>query len=577
LGTAGTTDWRSPHEDVTITRSPRVEDVSSAAPEFKAGSRESTRGLTREMPALVGVALFAAALNVHYGPRGFMPLDHSVVFDGGWRILDGQVPFRDFTTPNALTPSFLQAGFFLAFGVTWKAYVLHATIFNALFAVLVYVLLRLSGGSLLTAAFYAGLSGIVFYPPLGVPFHDQHAFFFMLLAITLAVSARRVHGPRAQLVLWALVPFALGAAALSKQTPVLLGTPIVLALALVGAPSVGRAFAGLAAGSAASVAIIAAAGFVGDVDWELVWVYLVELPLATGGARGGRADSTAMSLFLLSGLFLVVVVGPSVLVNRARGRPQRLAPGVGLPLALSAALMLMCAAFASLTLNEPTEGIPLFFASLGLFHIAVVRALPSWPLVGRVSLASAAGVIVAIVSLAAGWSYNSSVNERRSASNLIYTEASVERGLPSALATMRFQVPERYEGLRAADIGRVVAHLTSEPGSFLLIGDTTILNGISDKPSVFPALFLSVGLTIPERGTPELERFEQRIFENLARYDVRRVVLERRTWEGTSLADLPRLQEMIERCKGETRTFGFFRVIELADRDGCSPSYARAA
>ena len=128
-----------------------------------------------------------------------------------------------------------------------------------------------------------------------------------------------------QLVLWTLVPFALSAAALSKQTPVLLGTPIVLALALVGAPSVARAVKGLAAGSAASLAILAAAGFAGDVDWELVRVYLVQLPLETGGARGGRADSTAMSLFLLSGLFLVVVIGPSLLVNHARGRARRLA------------------------------------------------------------------------------------------------------------------------------------------------------------------------------------------------------------------------------------------------------------
>ena len=238
--------------------------------------------------------------------------------------------------------------------------------------------------------------------------------------------------------------------------------------------------------------------------------------------------------------------------------------------------MLMCAAFASLTLNEPTEGSRCSSPASGC-STAVVRALPAWPLVGRVSLPSAAGAIVAIVSLAAGWSYNSSVNDRRSASNLIYSEASVQRDLPSALATMRFQVPERYKGMRAGDIRRVVAHLRSEPGSFLLIGDTTVLNGVSDKPSVFPALFLSVGLTIPERGTHELERFEQRLFENLARYDVLRVVLERRTWEGTSLADLPRLQEMIERCGSVSRAFGFFRVIELADRNGCPPSSAPAA
>ena len=141
--------------------------------------------------ALVALGLFAAFLEFHYGRRGYMPLDQSVVvFDGGWRTLSGQIPFRDYTTPNAITPSLLQGLSFWLLGVSWTAYLVHAAVFNALFAALVYLLLRLCDAGRPTAALYAGLSAVVFYPPVGVPFHDQSAFLFVLLAIVLAVAAR---------------------------------------------------------------------------------------------------------------------------------------------------------------------------------------------------------------------------------------------------------------------------------------------------------------------------------------------------------------------------------------------------
>ena len=164
-------------------------------------------------------------------------------------------------------------------------------------------------------------------------------------------------------------------------------------------------------------------------------------------------------------LFVVLVVGPSIVAGRLRGGPVRLAEGVALPLALCAAFMVMCGAFITMTLNEPTEGMPLFFASIGLFHIAVTRAkFRPGRLVGRVSVATAVGALIAIIALTAGWSFNTQVNERRSASNIIYDEALVEAGLPSALSSMRFQVPDRYRGLHASDLRRVVEYLRSRPG-----------------------------------------------------------------------------------------------------------------
>ena len=183
-------------------------------------------GCAESAAALVALGLFAAAIELYYGRRGFMPIDQSVVFDGGWRTLSGQVPFRDYTTPNAIIPSLIQGLFFWVLGVSWTVYLVHAAVFNALFAMLVYILLRLCGGDRLTSFFYGALSAVVFYPPVGAPFHDQHAFFFALLAITLAVGARdQTRSLEVQRVLWAAVPFALTAAALSKQTPALLAFP----------------------------------------------------------------------------------------------------------------------------------------------------------------------------------------------------------------------------------------------------------------------------------------------------------------------------------------------------------------
>ena len=70
--------------------------------------------------------LFAIGLGVNltFGRRGFLPLDQSIVFDGGWRLVSGQVPFHDFVAPSGLVPSAIQAAFVSVLGVSgavWAA------------------------------------------------------------------------------------------------------------------------------------------------------------------------------------------------------------------------------------------------------------------------------------------------------------------------------------------------------------------------------------------------------------------------------------------------------------------------
>jgi hypothetical protein len=101
------------------------------------------------------------------------------------------VLYRDFMAAAGLMPAALQALFFAVFGVTWFAYVLHAAVCNGLFAVLAFALLRLFDLEPHWAAWWAALSALTFYPPMGVPYLEHHAFLFCLCALVSGGVARR--------------------------------------------------------------------------------------------------------------------------------------------------------------------------------------------------------------------------------------------------------------------------------------------------------------------------------------------------------------------------------------------------
>ena len=216
----------------------------------------------RRLDVALALALFAfgLALCLHYGRRGFMPLDQSIVWDAGWRVLDGQVPFRDFVTTTSLVPGTLQAGVFGLMGVSWLAYCLHAAVFNGLFAIVTFALLRSQGLHPAAAAAFGGAAAVFFYPPFGVPYGDQHSFFFGLLALLLCALALRAEAAPAGGAsrLWALVPAALLLGYLSKPIPVAFLLPALAVAALWPGERWTRRVGLLGLGAALSVALVAA-------------------------------------------------------------------------------------------------------------------------------------------------------------------------------------------------------------------------------------------------------------------------------------------------------------------------------
>src|SRR5688572_16285307 len=64
------------------------------------------------LAAYLAVVAFAFVFVWFVGHRGVFLLDQSILFDGAWRVFQGQVPYRDFYSAFPPVAFFIQALFF---------------------------------------------------------------------------------------------------------------------------------------------------------------------------------------------------------------------------------------------------------------------------------------------------------------------------------------------------------------------------------------------------------------------------------------------------------------------------------
>ena len=159
--------------------------------------------------------LFSIIINQYYGNRGIFPMDSFHFFDSGYRVLSGEVPFTDYWLVKGPLLDYIQAIFFYLFGVNWQAYVLHASVFNAIITISTFFILKNFKLKTEYCFLYSLLLSILAYPSSGTPFIDHHSSFFSLLAIyslLFAINNKRSYN-------WVLTPILFGLAFLSKQVP----------------------------------------------------------------------------------------------------------------------------------------------------------------------------------------------------------------------------------------------------------------------------------------------------------------------------------------------------------------------
>jgi hypothetical protein len=313
-------------------------------------------------------------VNLHYVGGGFMPLDQSVIFDGGWRILSGQIPYRDYTPRTGLVPSLFQAGFFAVFGATWFAYCLHAAVFNGLFCVLAYVLLRILAVTKGWAFVWAALSAVVFYPPSGTPYMENHAFFFVLCLLVALVGVRDVSSHGLRRIAWTVVPLGWLLVFLSRQNVAAFAIPSIV---IAGVYSVRRpAELGVVVRWMTLGAALCLAGLVAiviglDIGFGVLWGDLFREAAETGAGRFSSAQlgERTRRMFWGPRPVVSVIVGALaalflVKVMVSLGAPARRRRA--LELLLAASLMILSLVFILTTANQPYNGLPYLFVCLGI-------------------------------------------------------------------------------------------------------------------------------------------------------------------------------------------------------------------
>lgn len=552
-----------------------IEDLPVFAGEFDRG---------RKVFALLVLVILASTLTIRTGRLGFMPLDQSIIFDGGWRVLSGQVPLVDFITPTGLVPLYLQALMFKVAGVSWMAYVLHAALLNVLFALFVYFLLRRIFRWNWVALYFALAAACFLYPPMGTPYMDQHALIFTFVMLGLLLCGACEHTESARRICWALIPLAGALAYHSKQNPSAFAIVFVAAAAIFLAfrdpvryrlpflAMIGSAVLVLAAGL-----LFLAANDIALADY---WYWLVELPLGYGSSRIATGDDRIILVALLwIGSSIPIVIGVRfALRGNSDNREWHDTLAI---IVVAAALLSLAAIYSATTHNAPIFAFAYYPPALALAYGLLSRRLPQKMAEdirvrdAFLALFLALGFmtpLLAATPLSHRWANEFKAHE---------VDAAVPGGeIHPALTGLHWVFPRRvHESGNETSVEayrELLEFLNARDENFLLFGDATILYALAGRPSVFPALWFHEGLSFPARQAAERPKFERQLTDALVRYDVRFVVLDgTRTWNSATPSQFDVLQACLADGDGTRRHIGRFQILPIAQ--GCVRRYEAAS
>ena len=114
--------------------------------------------------------LFGVMICHYTGNRGVFPIDSFSHFDSGYRILNGEHPFKDYWIVSGVFIDYLQSIIFYILGINWQTYLLNSSLLNGSVSLLVYFLFINLGLNFKLSFFYAICFSILAYPSSGTPF-----------------------------------------------------------------------------------------------------------------------------------------------------------------------------------------------------------------------------------------------------------------------------------------------------------------------------------------------------------------------------------------------------------------------
>ena len=558
--------------------------------------------------ALAALATFSFILVWRVGHRGLFMLDESIVFDGAWRVYQGQVPYRDFVMPFGPITFWLQALMFRGFGVDFSTLVLSAAALSVIATLVVVRLIwRLTSGSAGWSLLGGLLTAVWYQAPFGIPWMEQTAFLFDLFALLLVVEAR--FAGQYGVVCFVLAGAASTCAVLSKQNAG--GLFVVVCLGCLCLPWRAnhplRAVVSYATGGLA--AALAFAGWLllrskpqvflhywfslsAGIGWQRVAFWKILGTLTFQSLLG-----TSIVLFIASSAVgLAALLWSHSRASVASGERARVALAGWLCLALpqfhsffqlttnndppnNNAFVGVCAALAAWLLARCLSGLlgVYFRGPGGEFELVVPRrALQVWLI---------ALVTVALYSVGEGitiaWTRNVQEFEGASftehvalarASGLLWGEPT--RITPQFCARIgeickisgdKAGQERPFELLHKRDFESIAVELQRRHQNFFVFPDATILYGLLGRPSPQPVLYFHPGQSYALADQAGLDR---QIVSALQNNSVELIVLERASYMGTHklLALFPELKGWLDRNFRLAAEFGNYRLFERNPR-----------
>ena len=165
------------------------------------------------------LAIISFFVNKYYSSQGVMPLDNFVLYNGGYKVLNGYVPFNDYWLVTGPLLDYLNAFYFKIFGVNWSAYTTHSSTFNSIITILTYIFLISIGLKKEWSFIYSLLFALLMYPVVGTPFVDHHSTIFLLIGYYLFIIS--IVSKRHYILYF--IPLIMVLGFLSKQTPAAYG------------------------------------------------------------------------------------------------------------------------------------------------------------------------------------------------------------------------------------------------------------------------------------------------------------------------------------------------------------------
>lgn len=514
---------------------------------------------------LLALTILGAWLCWNAGHKGLFLLDQSMVFDSAWRILQGQVPYRDFGMPFGPLTSFIQALSFQLLGINWHAMVAPAALLHALSVPLTWFIQRKlfpqhPGLPSWSAALFAALS---FYSPIGTLWFEITGVFLFLVALYL-VAAGPENGPRRH-----AYDFAAGVTLflifLSKQNIALFYAPCLLAWLCLRPMSNRRLLLPLLTFSsgAASALLVATFAALSVGALPSAWYYLIEIPRQIAAARAS-AEGLPLGYpkqlnYILFPQIAILLFWAALETYRGSWRDS--------PWRVFVFCLLEFVAWTLTVLSTANELVIYAFGagrllsnSFGLIQDSARRHSPKLRLLNYVyaTLSTTLLSVFVLYNVQTRFAMQFYQPARFSQSLRSPGLESLRWGDPTPLTDL---VSQKEIHFPAEDFQATLAFLRAQNQPFFVWGDSTLFYGLAAQPSSSPLLYLGANHSYMRGRTQEMD---QRLLASLAKSQIAFVVRETALYvpKGVNdLRDFPLTLAWIESNFKPAQSFGIYQIL----------------